>query len=77
MDTLAIKVEPPFSKSHSLPPTSDSYQADVCVAEYSIHQMHQDVAALSDELLAQTLPPDKKEVVAAPKKEAEKDGKAK
>lgn len=24
--------------------------------------MHQDVAALSDELLAQTLPPDKKEV---------------
>lgn len=46
------------------------------LAEYSIHQMHQDVAALSDELLAQTLPPDKKEVVAF-KKDAGKDEKAK
>lgn len=41
--------------------------------------MHQDVAALSDELLAQTLPPDEKEVIAggSERKESEKDGKAK
>lgn len=49
------------------------------VAEYSIHQMHQDVAALSDELLAQTLPPDKKEVgpASGEKKEPAKDEKSK
>lgn len=40
--------------------------------------MHQDVAALSDELLAQTLPPDKKEVGSGQgeKKEPEKGEKA-
>lgn len=37
--------------------------------------MHQDVAALSDELLAQTLPPDKKEVGPARDEKKESDTK--